>query len=260
MSIFLIFKNYILNITLLFHPGVYIGMATVHRVRLGTCNTYLVQGNGGYILVDAGNANREGIFFDYLNKRGISPGQIKLAVITHAHYDHVGSLSAIKKICRCPAAVHQREARLLREGRFIMPPGTNLLGKTISSIGKRAAWTGLFKYSPVDPEIEIIQEMSLDQYGVDGLIIPTPGHTGGSVSVVLPTGEAFVGDLAVNFLGSVFPPFAESPREILMSWRKLARLGANKIFPGHGPPFGVNLIRDKIDCLSRSLQPEVRLT
>ncbi|HBV95761.1 MAG: hypothetical protein JL50_10745 [Peptococcaceae bacterium BICA1-7] len=235
-------------------------MAMVHRVRLGTCNTYLVQGNSGYILVDAGNANREGVLFDYLKKKGISPGQIKLIVITHAHYDHVGSLSAIKKVCQCPAAVHAKEATLLREGKFIMPPGTSLLGKTISSIGKRAAWTGFFKYSPVDPEIEITQEMSLTQFGIDGLILPTPGHTEGSVSVVLPTGEAFVGDLAVNFMGSVFPPFAENPREIMMSWRKLARLGVNTIFPSHGPPFGINLIKNKIDSRVKSLRPEGQLT
>lgn len=235
-------------------------MAVVHRVRLGTCNTYLAQGNSGYILIDAGNANRQKVLFDYLKRYSISPDQIRLVVITHVHYDHVGSLSAIKNICQCPAAVHAREARLLREGKFIMPPGTNLLGKAISSIGKRAVWTGLFKYSPVDPEIEITQEMNLTEFGVDGLILPTPGHTGGSVSVVFPTGEAFVGDLAVNLMGSVFPPFAENPREIMMSWRKLARLGVNTIFPGHGPPFGINLIKNKITARVKSLRPEGQLT
>ena len=235
-------------------------MAVVHRVRLGTCNTYLVQGNSGYILVDAGNAHREKVFFDYLKKRSITPDQIKLIVITHVHYDHVGSLSVIKNTCQCPAAVHAREARLLREGKFIMPPGTNLLGKTIYSIGKRAARTGFFKYSPVEPEIEITQEMSLTEFGVDGLILPTPGHTEGSVSIVLPTGEAFVGDLAVNFMGSVFPPFAENAPEIMMSWRKLARLGINTIFPSHGPPFGINLLKKKIDSRVKSLKPEGQLT
>lgn len=235
-------------------------MAAVHRVRLGICNIYLIQGNSGYILVDAGNANREKVLFNYLGRHSISPDQIKLIVVTHVHHDHVGSLSAIKNICKCPAAVHVKEARLLQEGKFIMPHGTNLLGKTISFIGKRAAWTGFFKYSPVKPEIEITQEMNLTEFGVNGLILPTPGHTEGSVSVVLPTGEAFVGDLAVNLMGSVFPPFAQNAPEIMMSWRKLARLGVNTIFPSHGAPFGINLLKKKIDFGVKSLQPDSQPT
>lgn len=236
---------------------VYADMAIIHRVRLGTCNTYLIQGHSGYILVDAGNANREKLFLKHLVKHNISPGQIKLIVITHAHYDHVGSLSAIKYLCQCPVAVHQREAGLLREGRFIMPPGTNMLGKTVACIGNKMAWTGFFKYKPVQPELVIYADLPLGDYGLSGFVTATPGHTGGSVSVVLPTGEAFVGDLAVNLLGSVFPPFAENVPELLTSWRKLARLGVKTIFPAHGVPFGINLIKERQEALAGRLsQPE----
>lgn len=239
---------------------VHLKMAVVHRIRLGTCNTYLIQGNNGYILVDAGNANKEGVFFDYLRKHNISPGEITLIVITHVHFDHVGSLGAIKNSCNCPAAVHKREANLLREGRFIMPPGTNLFGKAISFIGKRIAWSGFFKYNAVEPDIEISEETDLGEFGVNGSIVPTPGHTEGSMSVVLPTGEAFVGDLAVNFLGSVFPPFAENVPELMASWRKIAMLGANTIFPGHGPPFSVNLLKKRQSFRAESLNPDCQLT
>jgi glyoxylase-like metal-dependent hydrolase (beta-lactamase superfamily II) len=235
-------------------------MAVIHRVRIGTCNTYLIRGDSGYILVDAGNSNREKVFLYYLKKRGISPEKIKLIIVTHVHYDHVGSLGAIKKTCQCPAAVHNREAKLLEEGKFIMPPGTNLLGKTVAFLGKKVAWTGFFNYEPVKPEIVVGREMALEDFGVAGSIVPTPGHTEGSISVVLPTGEAFVGDLAVNFLGSVFPPFAHNVRELLMSWRKLADMGAHTIFPGHGPPFSVNLLKKKQGLQVKSLRPGSQLT
>jgi glyoxylase-like metal-dependent hydrolase (beta-lactamase superfamily II) len=158
-------------------------------------------------------------------------------------------------MCKCPVAVHRQEAGLLREGKFIMPPGTNPLGKTVALIGNKMAWTGFFQYTPVSPDLELADDRPLGGFGLNGSIVPTPGHTRGSVSVVLPTGEAFVGDLAVNFLGSVFPPFGENVPELLASWRKLARLGVKTIFPGHGPPFGINLLKKRQEKMTGSLHP-----
>ena len=55
--------------------------------------------------------------------------------------------------------------------------------------------------------------MSLAGYGIPGKIIYTPGHSMGSVSVLLDNGEAFVGDLAMNEfplrLSPGLPIFAE---------------------------------------------------
>lgn len=216
-----------------------------YRIRLGTCNTYLIQGSNGYIMVDAGNANREKAFLHHLRKNSISPDQIKLIVVTHVHFDHVGSLGAIKNICRCPVAVHENEVGLIKKGKTVIPPGVNLLGKTVSYLGKKATENGFLKFDAVDPDIVVTKERSLEEFGVKGSIVPTPGHTAGSMSVVLSTGEAFVGDLAVNFFGCVVPPFAESFRELVASWRMIASLGAKTIFPGHGPPFCVSLLEDK---------------
>lgn len=235
-------------------------MAAIHRIRLGTCNTYLIQGNNGYVLVDAGNSNKEKVFLSRLRKHNISPDSIKLIVITHVHFDHVGSLSAIKNICKCPVAVHQREAQLLREGKVIMPPGTNLWGKTVSYIGERIAGIGFLKFNSVEPDIVVSREMFLGEFGVNGSIIPTPGHTYGSMSVVLPTGEAFVGDLAVNFIGSVFPPFAENVQEVMISWRRIFSLGANTIFPSHGPPFSVNLLKKRQSSYLQSRHQDCQTT
>ena len=42
--------------------------------------------------------------------------------------------------------------------------------------------------------------MSLYDYGIPGRVVYTPGHSSGSISVLLESGEAFVGDLAMNKL------------------------------------------------------------
>jgi len=48
------------------------------RVRLGTCNTYLIRGTGGNILVDAGNRNKEKVLFSHLKKNRIACDEILL--------------------------------------------------------------------------------------------------------------------------------------------------------------------------------------
>jgi glyoxylase-like metal-dependent hydrolase (beta-lactamase superfamily II) len=69
------------------------------------------------------------------------------------------------------------------------------------------------------------EELSLADYGIPARIIPTSGHSMGSVSVLLETGDAFVGDLAMNGfplrLGPGLPIFAEDMTKVKKSWRLL---------------------------------------
>jgi hydroxyacylglutathione hydrolase len=99
-------------------------------------------------------------------------------------------------------------------------------------------------------EVDIVLEdraFSLVDYGIPGKILPTPGHSRGSVSVLLETGEAFVGDLAMNLfplrLGPGLPIFAEDIRQVRQSWTLLLYEGAKMIYPAHGRPFPADVIR-----------------
>jgi len=224
----------------------------VHKIRLGLCNAYLIQGKGGAVLVDAGHPHFESVFIRYLRKRVISPEDIQLIVITHIHFDHVGGLKKLKSRCRCPVAVHADGASELRRGAIFFPPGTNLFGRMASLLGSSVG-RPLMKYTPIKPEIVVSEEMSLAPFGVSGRIIPTPGHTANSLTVLLTSGEAFVGDLAANYwpanLGPILPPFAENVGALLQSWEVLLEAGAKIICPGHGRPFSAHLLRRKMHAL-----------
>ena len=69
----------------------------------------------------------------------------------------------------------------------------------------------------------------LARVGIAGEIVPTPGHSDDSVSLVLDSGEAFTGDLT-------HPQMAgEDELEMVKaSWRGLRDLGAVTVYPGHG--------------------------
>ena len=91
------------------------------------------------------------------------------------------------------------------------------------------------------------EEFSLAEYEIPGKIIHTPGHSMGSVSVLLETGDAFVGDLAMNKFPLRFnlglPIFTEDLRKVRESWKLLLDQGAETIYPAHGKPFSAEIIR-----------------
>jgi glyoxylase-like metal-dependent hydrolase (beta-lactamase superfamily II) len=92
--------------------------------------------------------------------------------------------------------------------------------------------------------------ISLDEYGIPGKVIHTPGHSSGSVSILLKTGEAFVGDMAMNKFPLRFSPglpiFAEDSVKLNESWKSLLDQGAKMIYPSHGEPFSADIIRKAI--------------
>ena len=90
-------------------------------------------------------------------------------------------------------------------------------------------------------------DYSLIDFGIPGKIVYTPGHTQGSVSVLLETGEAFVGCLAHNNLPFRLrlglPIFAEDIEKVKESWKSIIQQGAKTIYPAHGDPFSVDIIK-----------------
>jgi glyoxylase-like metal-dependent hydrolase (beta-lactamase superfamily II) len=93
-------------------------------------------------------------------------------------------------------------------------------------------------------------ERSLLDWGIPGRLIHTPGHTPGSMSLLLRSGEAFVGDLAMDAMpmriSPGLPVFAEDIDEVRESWKRLLEQGAKTIYPAHGDPFSAEVIKKQI--------------
>jgi glyoxylase-like metal-dependent hydrolase (beta-lactamase superfamily II) len=90
-------------------------------------------------------------------------------------------------------------------------------------------------------------ETTLRRLGVQGAVIASPGHTVDSISVLLDSGDAFVGDAAANFLGFAQTRhcvvFVTDLDEYYRSWQRLIEAGARTIHPAHGRAFGVERLR-----------------
>jgi glyoxylase-like metal-dependent hydrolase (beta-lactamase superfamily II) len=212
------------------------------RVPLGRANAYFVISGAQALLIDTGIRRNEQKIVQTLGTLGLSPSDIRLIILTHTHYDHCGSLKALKDITGARIVVHHNEATCLKEGYGGFPKGNTRLTKAISLIG-RTMGKRIGGYEPVSPDIIISERFGLEEYGIEGYLLPTPGHTAGSMSAIIHDRHAIVGDTLFNaFRKNVFPPFADDRKELLRSCRKLYDTGCTYFYPGHGNPIG----RDKL--------------
>jgi hydroxyacylglutathione hydrolase len=91
-------------------------------------------------------------------------------------------------------------------------------------------------------------EISLLEFGVDGIVRHSAGHTPGSVSVELASHEALVGDLiasgiligGIAFTGrAIRPPFEDNAERVSRELEGLVHRGATRFYMGHGGPLGI---------------------
>ncbi len=209
------------------------------NIPMGTSNAYLIKNDDNIALVDAGNASKTKRIVKKLTSLSLSPEDIQLIILTHTHYDHVGSLKEIKQISGAKVVVHENERQYLQNGSTPLPNGTMWFSKFIIRIINILP-RGIDNYSPVKAEITFTEKFDLNPFGIDAYILHTPGHTLGSSCVIVngKTKKAIVGDTLFGiFKNTVFPPFADNPKLLLKSWNKLLNTEAQIFYPGHGKAF-----------------------
>jgi len=223
----------------------------IFRVMLGLNSCYLIRGKD-VVMIDGGMPKKLKVFKRVLARLDINPSDIKLIVLTHSHFDHSGSAKEISEFTGAKIAIHESERTYLEDGGMIIPKGVNICGK----ITKPWLFT-IFKkisFPKFKPDILITDEpYPLKAYGIDGNIIHTPGHTIGSISVILDSGEAFVGCMAHNGFPFRFRPglpiYAQDIEAIKKCWKILIDRGIKMIYPGHGKPFPVEVMKKSLNTV-----------
>jgi hydroxyacylglutathione hydrolase len=217
----------------------------IHTIRLGITNCYVIQ-DKGTIMVDSGPPNKLDIFIKSMQKANIDPKQIGLIINTHGHYDHIGSAKSIKDVTGARNAMHEPDKEWLEKSIIPSLKGVTTWGKVLSRLLRKPSIAS----TQVDVELRD-EDFSLVPYGIPGIVIFTPGHTSGSVSVLLETGEAFIGDLAMSGfplrLNPGLPIFAEDIKSVKENIKMLITKGANIFYPGHGKAFSADVLLKTIE-------------
>lgn len=202
---------------------------------------YLIEGTGGMVLVDAGLRGDETKVLHLMESLGRD--DLRLIFITHAHIDHYGSAAALRSHSGAKIAIHRSDAVAMAAGK--------------TRLGKARGWghlVGIFlplleriaRPPPTPADLLLEDGDDLRDFGLEGRVLHTPGHTLGSSCLLLEEGAAFVGDL-VTTTGSLHiqRAFAQDWSLIPESVRRLQSQRPRRLYTGHGrrPASGSDLVK-----------------
>ena len=101
-------------------PGIYQIQVPISDNPLGYSNSYIVEGENHWVMIDTGWDTREAFstLESGVKSLGIELSEISTIIITHAHPDHLGLAGSIKRVSpKTKLFAHRREAELI-DSRF----------------------------------------------------------------------------------------------------------------------------------------------
>jgi glyoxylase-like metal-dependent hydrolase (beta-lactamase superfamily II) len=233
-------------------------------LRLSVTNDYLFRTGDKYALVDTGYEADWELLQKRLSEAKVAIGDISHLILTHHHDDHVGCIHDLLAANPAITVVMGPEtSKLIRVGKNDQTHGGGLVNRRIAFLirFKRFVVSGktgkavkkednlLFKpYIAREGDIILSGETRLRDLGIDadGAIVPTPGHTVDSVSLLFDDGNCLVGDSAASmllFAGTKHCViFVMDLDQYYASWRLLLSRGAKRIWPAHGRPFAASVL------------------
>lgn len=196
----------------------------IKELKYSNTNTYLIPCSKGYLLFDTDWAGTFPLFCKALGEIGVSAQDIKYIMISHFHPDHMGIAQNIAGLGATIIVadvqkeyIHSADAVFKKDSKITFQP---IEGDKV-------------KIVPVTDS-----RTFLDEIGIKGEILHTPGHSEDSISLFLDDGSLLVGDLN---------PFYEMAQHkgtrIYDSWKCLLEKNPLKVYYGHG----------KVTCLTDKL-------
>lgn len=197
------------------------------KFRLGylETNCYVIYNSetGDGFIVDPAIASED--VKKYIENEGV---KIHYIINTHGHFDHIGGNSYFKDLTGAKIAIHREDAHML------IDPERN-----------HSEWTGIKVISP-SPDIIFEDEEEFNIKNITLKIIHTPGHTNGSICILVNNELILTGDtLFYNSIGRSDLP-ESAPYKMQESLDKIKKLPPHLwVLPGHAAPAKLAVILKK---------------
>jgi metallo-beta-lactamase class B len=142
---------------------------------VGTCDLacYLITTTKGNILINTGIASSAEQIKKNIEALGFKYSDIKILLITHAHFDHVGALAEIKQQTNASLMVDEKDAEVLASG-----------GSTDYELGKHG-----ITFKPVKADVLLHDGDTIKLGNMQLVMLHHPGHTKGSCSFLFTVND-----------------------------------------------------------------------
>jgi hydroxyacylglutathione hydrolase len=202
----------------------------IHSLHAGMGTVHLIEAEDGWVLVDAGSPGNAEPILEALGSVG--DGTLQLIYITHAHFDHYGNARALHQQTGAPIAIHQADKAAMAAGKTPIRSAHGY-GRVARLFLPFLEW--ILRPQPTLADIVLTDGQRLDAYGLDAVVLHTPGHTPGSSSLIVPGQVAFVGDLLSTRGGlHVQDLYATDWSKLAHSLARLQEYELSHLYAGHG--------------------------
>lgn len=137
---------------------------TLYYVGTYDLASYLISTTKGLILINTGIEGSDIMIRRHIETLGFKFSDIKILLATHAHFDHVGAMAAIKQATGAKLMIHKKDARLLADG-----------GSSDVILGG---------HGPMFPRVKadrLLEDRDLIELGdMQIMVLHHPGHTKGA--------------------------------------------------------------------------------
>ena len=182
------------------------------QLRYGNTNTFLIPGKAGYLLLDTDYAGTLPAFYRTIKQAEVKVSNISYVLATHYHPDHMGLIPELMKqgvklllVDTQKGSVHFSDYIFARDG---------------------------LPFEPIDETKATVINCTesrefLESVGISGEIISTPSHSPDSISLVLDSGECFVGDLQPREYGD------EENDAVKEDWTRVMSFQPRRVYYSH---------------------------
>jgi hydroxyacylglutathione hydrolase len=220
----------------------------IKPIGLGMVNAFLIRAGEGFILIDTGIPQQWTRLEAGLLSAGCLPGMLRLVVLTHGDYDHIGNCAELKIKYKARIAMHVADAHMAQTGksgkRMIRSRTMRLISALLNFAGNLHGDGSRFR--KFIPDVLLTDGQRLLEYGLDARIIHMPGHTKGSIAVLDGEGNLFTGDVLSNFSRPGISPYVDDLDAYRRSIDNIRMLDVKYVYPGHGKAFPA----DKVSAIS----------
>lgn len=199
----------------------------------GPSNAYLWLGADGVTVVDTGVTGSTGAILEALEALGRRREDVVRVAITHAHPDHAGGASTIASWGPVEVLAGAGDADVVAG---LLPAPEPVLTEAERPLHEQVSAHAV--PAPPVPVDRVLEDgQAVDPQG-ELLVVATPGHTPGSISIHVPSRRAVLtGDVAIAVDGQVvLGPFNADRARALASLRRLGGLDVDVAGLGHGAP------------------------